>query len=507
MPTTSSSRGGQSVKPLAEISSFGAIDADFDELLDSCFQDHEAYVSAQSHGRFLVVGRKGSGKTAIFKKLIRTRAYDFFAFGHTFSDYPWQHHQLQESLGVPEELRYVHSWQYLILLTAAKVLLNQDQSQPWDEASMAELGKLESFVVDSYGSRDPDVTQLFMPAKRLRIQPHLKIPYIGEAGLDLERLPIEYLPKVFQDVTRTIGQAVATCLNPRHNYYVCFDELDRGFDPGDDRYKRMLVGLILAARAVNQLARDSGKRFSVVVFLRDDIYQMLRFEDKNKITENFLSRIEWDSARTRWTLQELMERRFGATVAERVTLEWGEVFDESQEMPGRQSKYRHILDRTFRRPRDMIKFCNEVLAAYKRRAGNGGGRFANEDIIAARHVYSDYLLRELQDEVHKHEPNYEDYLEIAKSLEALQFSREEFDEACRRRPDLLRDRVTPTEVLRRLFEFSVVGYQRTGGVGGGSEYLYRYMDPTVRFDEAAGSFRVHPGFMEAFGLKKFRRGE
>lgn len=205
------------MNPLAEISSFGAIDADFDELLDTCFQDHEAYGSALSHDRFLVVGRKGAGKTAIFKKLIQTRQHDLFAFGHTFSDYPWHHHQLQESIGVPEELRYVHSWQYLILLTAAKLLLNQDQSQPWNEASMAELGKLESFVVDSYGSRDLDVTQIFTPSKQLRIKPYLKIPYVVEGGLDLERLPVEHLPKILSKVTRTIGEAVTICLNPKHN--------------------------------------------------------------------------------------------------------------------------------------------------------------------------------------------------------------------------------------------------------------------------------------------------
>jgi hypothetical protein len=495
------------MRSLADIPAFGAIDADFDDLLDSCFQDHEAYASALSHDRYLVIGRKGSGKTAIFKKLIRTRQNDFFAFGHTFSDYPWHHHHLQESLGVPEELRYVHSWQYLILLTAAKLLLNQDQSQPWDEAGMSELGKLESFVVDSYGSRDPDVTQIFTPSKRLRLKPHLKIPFVVEGGLDLERLPIEHLPRIVQEVNQSISRSIATCLNPNYDYYVCFDELDRGFDPNDDRYKRMLVGLILASRAVNQLAREAEKRFSVIVFLREDIYQLLRFEDKNKITENFLSQIEWDSPKSKWTLQQLMERRFGTTIADQSTLAWEQVFDESQEMPGRQTKYRHILDRTFRRPRDMIKFCNEILTAYKARGDVGAAKFANEDIIAARRAYSEYLLRELQDEVHKHAPNYDDYLEIVKSLEALQFSRAEFEEACQRRKDLVPDRLAPADILRQLFEFSVVGYQRTGGVGGGSEYSYRYMDPTVRFDEAASSFRVHAGFMEAFGLKKFRRGD
>lgn len=60
-----------------------------------------------------------------------------------------------------------------------------------------------------------------------------------------------------------------------------------------------------------------------------------------------------------------MERRFGEVFYGASTSSWDEVFDESRTMPGRQSKYKHIIDRTFLRPRDMIKFCNEVLGEYK----------------------------------------------------------------------------------------------------------------------------------------------
>lgn len=495
------------MKSLGDISSFGGIDADADDLLDACFQDHEAYRQAVAHERFLIVGRKGSGKTAIFKKIIQEQSPTVFSFGHTFADYPWNHHQLQATLGVPEEQRYIHSWQYLILLTMAKVLLNMDTSQPWNAQSRDGLKKLESFVVDSYGSRDPDVTQLFTPGKRLRIKPHLKIADAVQIGVDLERLPVADLPKVFQEVTRTITDAVIECINPEMDYYVCFDELDRGFDPSSPQYSQMLVGLILAAKRINEQARAAGKRLSVIVFLRDDIYQLLKFEDKNKITENHTSVIEWDTRNTDWTLRQLMERRFSAVLADGDPLPWSDVFDETKEMPGRQSKYQHVLDRTLQRPRDIIKFCNEILSAYKKRSGDKGNEFKNEDIINARPAYSDYLLNELDDEIHKHLPRYEGYLEIIKTVGALQFTKEEFEQACKRRAELIPENTRPLDLLRELFEFSVVAYQRTGGVGGGSAYMWRYQDPRVRFDEAATNFRVHPGFMEALGLKKFRVGK
>jgi len=63
------------MKELREIDNFGGIDADTDSLLDECFENHEAYLKSKAHDRFLVLGRKGSGKTAIFRKFISTRDY------------------------------------------------------------------------------------------------------------------------------------------------------------------------------------------------------------------------------------------------------------------------------------------------------------------------------------------------------------------------------------------------------------------------------------------------
>jgi hypothetical protein len=493
------------MKNLTEVESFGGIDADADNLLDNCFSDHEAYVEAKDHKRFLIVGRKGSGKTAIFRKLVKTKQYNVFTFGHTFLDYPWQHHDKQSITGVPDEDRYTHSWKYLILLTASKILLNQDHSQPWDVDVLPEMAKLESFVVDSYGSRDPDVTQIFAPGKTLRINPTLGIPGTNlQAGVTFERVPVNELPTIVQEVNRTISSAVIRSLNPEIDYYVCFDQLDLGFSTSDPKYANRLVGLILAARDLSQMAKEHGKRFSVNVFLRDDIYQLLQFEDKNKLSENALSRIEWDGPRTRWTLKRLMEKRFANVLEIPEGSSWELVFDETKEMPGRQKKYHHILDRTFRRPRDIIKFCNEILSSKKAR-GDHTTQFQNEDIYRARQAYSEYLLNELDDEIFKHVPRYKDYIELLKSMDSLQITLGDFSQACDQRRDLLGAEEEPISVLKQLFDFSLVGYYQAGGAGGGSGYVWRYLDPRSRFDASATTFRIHSGFKEVLGLKRFRR--
>lgn len=480
-----------------DIENFGGIEADEDDLLRECFHSHPAYIRAKDRKAFLILGRKGSGKTAIYKKLIEDHGPDRFSFGHVFDDYPWVHHDLQAQNGVPEERRYVNSWRYLILLTLSKLLLNRDESQPWSDGARDSLAMLEAFVVDSYGSRDPDVHQFFSPEKELRFK--------GKFGpIQSERVRVRELPKHVQEINASVEAHVLNALNPAFEYIICFDQLDLGFSVDDPKYSQRVIGLLLAAWHIFKRGRAAGKKLAVIIFLRDDIYELLHFEDKNKITEHFMARVEWDTGRDEaLSLKSLMELRFSRLLGgDGTRFLWPSVFDDDKQMPSRQSKYQHICDRTFRRPRDMIKFCNETLSAH-RRLGTTGSRFVNGDLIAARPSYSAYLLSELDDEIAKHVPDYQRHLEVVQTIGREIFEREQFSETWAKRPYLADQ--DPNDALQRLFDFSVLGYLKTGGGGGGSKWVWRYIDPSPTraiLPADATTLRVHPGFKEALELVK-----
>lgn len=493
------------IKPLKEVDNFGAVDADNDDLLLDCFEDHEAYLRVMDKTRFLVVGRKGSGKTAIYKNILIKSSPDYFSLGHTFSDYPWHHHDLQARVGIPDADKFTHSWKYLILLSASKIALNFDQSLPFDQASMELMVKLERFVVDTYGTRDPDVTQLFTPSKTLKLKPHFDLDWtILKAGISPENVPMGELPVIVQELNANLLDYVLKCLNPEHKYFICFDQLDLGFDPTSADYRNRLIGLLLAARDINLAARERASQLFVTVFLRDDIYDALHFEDKNKLTENFLSLIEWDTPRTDKSLKGLMEKRFHAVLGANTS--WGDVFDETREMPGHQSKYQHILDRTYLRPRDVIKFTNSVLHQYKlRKAANAtvGDKFENIDLSNGRNEYGNYLMKELDDEIYKHIPHYQELVELLRKVGVWQFSPDEFNKHYSG-SKIESQLGLATEALKQLFEFSLLGFYRPGGRGyGGSEYVFKYKEPNTSFDPTSVRFRVHPGLIEVLGLKRF----
>ena len=491
---------------LTKIQNFGGIDADTDELLDECFEDHVAFKDAANGKRFLIIGRKGAGKTAIFRKILRSQGATTFTFGHTFRDYPWHHHDKQKRSGVPDQECFIHSWKYLILIGMAKILVNMDQSQPWNDEAADHLAKIESFVIDTYGSKDPDISQIFQPATVLKLNASFGAQLGPISGkIEPKHVPIADLPAIAPEVNKAISDKIVQSLNPRNHYYVLFDELDMGFDPKNPNYALRLIGLILAARDVNLSAKDAQKNLNVVVFLRDDIYETLMFEDKNKLTEGALARIAWDAGGAPHTLKQLMERRIGRVLGIAPNSSWNIAFDETKEMRGSQSKYQHMVDRTMLRPRDMIKFSNTVLAKYKSDPERGSA-FSNEDIASARKEYSDYLLHELQDEIFKHIDGHERYFDVLRELEALKFDMEEFQAACKKRADLIKADTHPKDILAELFEFSIIGFYQPGGGGyGGAEYIFRHKSPQARFNPNADNYRVHLGLQETLGLKQYKR--
>jgi hypothetical protein len=321
-------------------------------------------------------------------------------------------------------------------------------------------------------------------------------------------VPVTELPTIIQEVNAAFGRTVLGCLNPAHKYYIAFDQLDLGFDPNTSEYANRLIGLLLASRDINLAAREAGIKLFAVVFLRDDIYDCLHFEDKNKMTENFVSLIEWDTPRTQKTLKALMERRFSIVLGDKDNPEigWHDVFNEDREMPGHQTKYEHMRDRTYLRPRDLIKFTNCALARYKERSGEDAGpdhlgKLDNVDVHNARIEFSEYFLREIDDEVHKHMPDYGKHLDVLRALGKWQFERGEFDATYKEQyPEAA---LSPADVLEKLYDFSFIGFYRAGGRGfGGSEYMFKYREPRTRFDPTSTRYRIHPGLIEVMGLKR-----
>ncbi|MCZ0963270.1 hypothetical protein [Paracoccus benzoatiresistens] len=90
--------------------------------------------------------------------------------------------------------------------------------------------------------------------------------------------------------------------------FIHFDELDAGLRIVDSTMKSMLSGLIIAVRDLRRMFIEKSALFSIVVHLREDLWNSLAFSDKNKITQTRAFAIEWDSD----ALKDVVEARIRA---------------------------------------------------------------------------------------------------------------------------------------------------------------------------------------------------
>ena len=114
---------------------FGHIAAEEEaEALQSYFLETPEYEElVKDRRRLIVIGRKGSGKSAIYLSLRDSK--DRRTIGLTLQDYPWEVHKRIKDTGAPKEHIYVNSWKYIIWVLLAKELIGYSRPSEyklWD---------------------------------------------------------------------------------------------------------------------------------------------------------------------------------------------------------------------------------------------------------------------------------------------------------------------------------------------------------------------------------------
>lgn len=478
---------------LRHLNSFGDVAAEDDAVLDY-FLATEAVERLREGRAFVVLGRKGAGKTALVRH---------FAEGQTgnlskalnLRGYPWSLHSSRVDSGASSIEAFVSSWRYLIAIEIAALVLEASE-RPQSQNYM----DLAEFFRENYGGPSPQLSDILRPARlrvsKASIQPSVLGAKLG--GIDLERkggdhrLGLE-LNALSSSLLRT---AVDIAKNENlPNVSLHFDELDQGLSSFDEDRQRMLIGLVLAARELRRESSAAGYAVNPIIYLRTDLWDDLDFSDKNKITETTAVNLDWSGE----SLLKLVGARIRAKLGPKAS--WDDIASSGL-MRGSQTKWNHIISRTFLRPRDVIKFLNAGLSKAKRRDGDPLV-FENPDIVDAREEYSSYLKRELDDEILPHWARWGEALQAFSSISTITFERADFEREYGNKRSS-GNQVSASEALPLLFKFSVVGYEKRSGYGG-SSWVFQYSDSQAGWDATATRFKVHPGLKEYAKLSETRQ--
>jgi len=494
----------QAVFDLARLVSFGDVAAEDDAVLDY-FLKTEAVGEIKRNEVLLALGRKGSGKTALvrfFAEQVGTLA----SRSLNLRGYPWNVHGARIDKGAAQIEAYVASWKYVISVELA--LLAYERTSDKNSSSAKAI---RTFAEKNYGSVNPLLGHLLAPEKihvdGTSLEPEAFGFKLGSISFSRESSDLRLGSELNSLSQALLKAAVQVAYEAGlESLQLHFDELDQGITYFDDVRKQMVTGLVLAARDVRQSVDDKRVSLSPIVYFRTDLWDELSFSDKNKITQTRTLTLEWDSKNLLALINERLQARLGKGAT------W-DCVSNPQNMRGSQSKWNHILNRTFRRPRDVIKFLNLALDEAKERVGASNSKLPpgetpsivkieNEDITYARDEYSRYLKAELDDEIIAHWPQWDEALQACSAISTITFNREEFTAKYEQR----RSHDNPlaaAEALKMLYRFSVIGYERRSGYGGAT-WAFQYTHPEAGWDSAATAFKVHLGLKEYAKLREER---
>jgi hypothetical protein len=469
---------------------FGRIDADFEVSLSEYFVDMGVVRRIREGRRSLVLGRKGSGKTAVHKYL-SDQTLGQAIKKLDFSEYPWEMHKRIKESGMPEETAYTSSWRFLIVMTLMEHL---ELFGGLDTAKRAKEYRQRIFRGDNPGALEILVDKF----KRLR---RVDLPsaegVFTAGGVELDD-PDSQGPLLANAVGMWAKEFESFIKDHFHECPVTlsFDRLDDGWD-ATSASKALLVGMLRAARDVNLRMGSPNRPPIVLTFLRSDIFDELTFNDKNKLSED-IERLTWKEEALVSVIEARIRRSANAKEENLPGAPWDAVFSDT-EMRQRAIIKTYIVKRTMGRPRDIVAFCKECQTI----AVDDESRIVETDhVYDAEEAYSRHVYDELVDEMHKQLPEAKEYFQAIREIGRLRFTAQEWDEVMRRRK-LSNSMQESLDSLKVLFDYAIVGVLRKGGKSGGAAYQYIYSDRLLEPNFEV-EVQVHPALKKELRLVEAR---
>jgi energy-coupling factor transporter ATP-binding protein EcfA2 len=466
---------------------FGRIDAESEDALSEYFVDIGTYGRIRKGERSYILGRKGSGKTAIFKTANKINVgHDVLKFD--FQDYPWEIHKAICDDGVPGEAAFVSSWRFFFYVSICR---------HWGLQNIDNISAIaKNYLNQIYGSDNPDNWKhlLIDRLKRLR---KIDLPSVEGAaslgGFELDEAQAG--PLLAQSVSQwssILGDFVRDNWR-KYPVTLIVDRLDDGWD-ASEKSKQLLIGVLKATRDVNLNLIVGNRAVPVITLLRSDIYDTLQFNDKNKINAD-IEALDW----TPESLVDVINARISRSLGGEKNLAWDLIFSPD-EMRQRASIRSYLIKRTMLRPRDLVAFCikcKEVAETHDHPI------VQTSDVYIAEESYSKYMYDELDDEMHKQVPDSRQLMQVIRDIGSTRFTFTTWNQAIKDRLPNLSDEQSKDK-LKVLFDYSVIGIPRSGGSGGGTKILYvyndRFLEPDFRSEMA-----VHPSLKKPLKITEPRQ--
>lgn len=454
-------------------------EAKSEDVLRYFYQNNHLHKIEDGHYCY-VIGRKGSGKTAIGEFILKTKRYDRFSTRLSFKNVPFNRLYRQEDKDFTFPNQYQTMWKYVIYNHASKLALTNEAIPKFKR------DELEKALLKFDNSYKPGSTK-----QKVDHSFNLKIFGLGYGFNKSSEHTSEYL---FSEAVECLEDLLMETLD-QSQYFLLFDELDEDYkntlnQTEHHKYAALLTSLFKAVLDVKSKFKHS--QLMPVVLLRDDIFQMLEDPDRTK-WKDLSVELTWKEHALRDLLAfRITKAATKKSSAYRPQFVFKEIFEKdlSQET-GNHYFFKHISQLSLMRPRDIVEYMRACGVLCIERCSD----LITPDILKdAEESYSRYFQSELVDETHVKIPDIRKIFDILSLIGRKTFKYKQFASYYR---DFFPNCATSKldDDLEKLFDFGVLGIKRMDGTG----YIFKHLHPTTTYNARAG-FAVHRGLFSALNI-------
>lgn len=363
-------------------------------MLDSSFYDWPDYkFLSNPDDRFVVIGRRGTGKSALTYRLekdwlsqrnivlvVSPQEEEFYGLRAAARKYGDSLPRIRAAIK--------NAWRYTILLDIFSHLSKYYKTR--DSVTSTYTHALLGAWQKIHGSAIARLTKVLNETSAKYSTDEERIAALGA------HLPIDEITKDLEDIFVKFNKKAM----------ILMDRLDEGFE-GDAVGIGIVDGIVYGCDAL----RTNTNSIRSVLFLRDNIFRELQNSDPDfsRNVEGSVHRLHWDSQELFYLICKRIRRAFNLQ-AESDIKAWNSV--TSNELHGREG-FRNCLRFTLYRPRDVILLLNNAFGAARK---SGRHTLIEDDIQHSARFISEGRFRDLCNEYMEIFPGIED---VARALAEL----------------------------------------------------------------------------------------
>lgn len=438
---------------------FGNPDGLYDQHLENYFLDQDYWKNIVEGKTYFVIGRKGTGKSAIYNWIKNREAEKGMMISNlSFRSFPFEKLLRLSDDDFTRPNQYQSIWKYIILSEFAKQIVldqnNYDNSEDYKE--------LLSFVEYKFGKNLQDLHSK-ITTRSNKTETGLQFKGIGPKSTSEQAVQLsDEIDNISEINVRLEDLVLSNLAAKKRPYLIQFDQLDDNYTLYVDnrKYFESLISLFKVIYSLNSVISSYNPKAKVVAYLRSDIFFQFSSHDPDSakfdyhtyhLNWSIVNKNDWDNP----ALLQLINARIENSVEELVGKSsfyyiFNKNFIKLYENGKLTEPFRYIMHRTFHRPRDLVQFCIKTKEQAEKM-----NKLDYETLKAAEKEYSSWLIDELKNEISPVIPHTDTLFTFLRSLGTRRFSSKKFKAAFLKGRNRNINK-SPEALLRYLYELGII---------------------------------------------------